>query len=286
MKKFSLYNLLDILMITFATLVVAIAVHFFMMPSNVSVGSMTGVAIVISHFVPFSVSTITMAFNVVLLILGFIFIGREFGGKTVYTSILLPTLLGVLERMFPDVQSIMGDPFLDMICYVFVVSIGLSMLFNREASSGGLDIVAKFMNKFFRMEMGYAMSLVGMLAALSSIFVSEPKLVILAVLGTYLNGIVVDKFIFGSTLKKRVCIISEKGEEIRQFLIHDLHSGASIYETIGAFNMENRREIITIVDKGEYLKLMTFIEKCDPDAFVTIYDVSKIIYRPKTHVHH
>ena len=285
MKKISLYNLLDFLMITFGTLIVAIAVYFFMMPSNVSVGSMTGVAIVISHFVPFSVSTITMAFNVVLLILGFIFIGREFGGKTVYTSILLPTLLGVLERMFPNVQSIMGDPFLDMLCYVFVVSVGLAILFNREASSGGLDIVAKFMNKFFRMEMGYAMSLVGMLAALSSAFVYEPKLVILAVLGTYLNGIVVDKFIFGSTLKKRVCIISEKGEEIRHFLINELHSGASIYETIGAFNMETRREIITIVDKGEYLKLMTFIEKCDPDAFITIYDVNKIIYRPKTHLH-
>ena len=285
MKKFSLYNLLDFLMITFGTLVVAIAVYFFMMPSNVSVGSMTGVAIVISHFVPFHVSTITMAANVVLLVLGFIFIGKEFGGKTVYTSILLPTLLGVLEKLFPNVESIMGDPFLDMICYIFVVSIGLAILFNREASSGGLDIVAKFMNKFFRMEMGYAMSLVGMLAALSSALVYEPKLVILAVLGTYLNGLIVDKFIFGSTLKKRVCIISEKAEEIRQFLITDLHSGASIYETIGAFNMENRREIITIVDKGEYLKLMTFIEKCDPNAFVTIYDVTKIIYRPKTHIH-
>ena len=277
----TLSRLFDFFMITFGTLIVAIAVYFFMMPSNVSVGSMTGVAIVISHFVPFHVSTITMAFNVVLLILGFIFIGREFGGKTVYTSILLPALLGVLEWLFPDVSSIMGDPFLDMVCYIFIVSVGLAILFNRNASSGGLDIVAKFMNKFLRMEMGYAMSLVGMIAALSSALVYEPKLVILAVLGTYLNGIIVDRFIFGSTLKKRVCIISEKSEEIRQFLIHELHSGASIYETIGAFNMESRREIIAIVDKGEYLKLMTFIEKCDPNAFVTIYDVTKIIYRPK-----
>lgn len=281
MKK-HLNSLLDFLLITLGTGIVAIAVYFFMMPSNVSVGSMTGVAIVISHFVPLSVSAITMAFNVVLLILGFLFIGKEFGGKTVYTSILLPTLLGVLEHLVPNIQSIMGDPFLDMICYVFVVSIGLAILFNRNASSGGLDIVAKFMNKFFHTEMGYAMSLVGMVAALSSALVSEPKLVILAVLGTYLNGLVVDRFIFGSTLKKRVCIISEKAEEIRSFLIHELHSGASIYETIGAFNMETRREIITIVDKSEYLKLMTFIEKADPNAFVTIYDVNKIIYRPKS----
>ncbi len=284
MKK-HLNSLIDILSITLATGIVAIAVHFFMLPSHVSVGSMTGVAIVISNFVPFSVSAITMFFNVILLILGFLFIGREFGGKTVYTSILLPLMLGLLERLFPEVHSIMGDPFLDMICYIFVVSIGLAILFNRNASSGGLDIVAKFMNKFFHMEMGYAMSAVGMIAALSSVFVSEPKYVILAMLGTYLNGLVVDRFIFGSTIKKRVCIISEHTEEIRRFLVGELHSGATIYETIGAFNMESRREIIAIVDKNEYLKLMNFIEKVDPNAFVTIYDVTKIIYRPKANPH-
>lgn len=284
MKK-NLSSIIDLLTITFGTGVIAIAVYFFMMPSHISVGSITGVAIVVSNFVPLSVSSITMAFNIVLLILGFIFIGKEFGGKTVYTSILLPAMLNVLENLFPDVQSIMGDPFLDMLCYIFVVSIGLAILFNRNASSGGLDIVAKFMNKFFHMEIGSAMSLVGMVAALSSALVSEPKLVILAVLGTYLNGIVVDRFIFGSTLKKRVCIISEKAEEIRHFLINELHSGASIYETIGAFNMESRREIITIVDKNEYLKLMTFLEKADPSAFVTVYDVSKTIYRPKAKPH-
>ena len=283
MKK-QLAALFDFLMITFGTAIVAIAVYFFMMPSNVSVGSMTGVAIVLSHFVPLPVSAITMAFNVVLLILGFVFIGKEFGGKTIYTSMLLPALLGLLERLFPHVESIMQDPFQDTLCYIFLVSVGLAILFNRNASSGGLDIVAKFLNKYMRMEMGYAMSLVGMVAALSSALVAEPKLVILAVLGTYLNGLVVDKFIFGSTLKKRVCIISAKSEEIRNFLLNELHSGASIYENIGAFNMEPRREIITIVDKGEYLKLMTFVEKIDPNAFVTIYDVTKIIYKPKNRI--
>ncbi len=281
MKK-NLRILQEFVMITLATAIVAAAVYFFMMPSNVSVGSITGLAIVVSHFVPLPVSAITMVFNVVLLILGFIFIGKDFGGKTVYTSILMPLILRFLERTFPNNTSIMGDPFLDMIIYIFVVSIGLSMLFNRNASSGGLDIIAKFINKFFKMEMGYAMSAVGIIAALTSALVVEPKLVILAMLGTYLNGIIIDRFIFGSTLKKRVCIISEKAEEMRNFVVNDLHSGASIYETIGAFNMEPRREIITIVDKSEYLKLMNFIEKTDPNAFVTIYDVNKTIYRPKT----
>ena len=276
-----LHILQEFFMITLATAIISAAVYFFMMPSNVSVGSITGLAIVVSHFVPLPVSTITMVFNVVLLVVGFLFIGKEFGGKTVYTSVLMPLILAVFEKIFPNTTSIMGDPFLDMIIYIFVVSIGLAMLFNRNASSGGLDIIAKLINKYFKMEMGYAMSAVGMIAAASSILVVEPKLVILAMLGTYLNGIIIDRFIFGATLKKRVCIISNKYEEMRKFVVNELHSGASIYETTGAFNMEPRRELITIVDKNEYLKLMNFIEKTDPDAFITIYDVNKTIYRPK-----
>ena len=174
-----------------------------------------------------------------------------------------------------------GDPFLDMLCYIFAVSVGLAMLFNRNASSGGLDIVAKLLNKFTRMDLGKAMSLAGMCTALSSALVYDAKTVVLSVLGTYLNGIVLDHFIFGFNEKKRVCIISEKVEEIRTFIIHDLHSGATLYEAYGAYDTTPRREIITIVDKNEYAKLMHFIERTDSNAFVTVYAVGHIIYRPK-----
>lgn len=268
-------------MITAATAVVAAAVFFFLVPSHVSVGSISGLAIVLANFVPFPISVITMGLNVVLLVLGFLFIGKEFGGKTVYTSILLPVLIGILEWLFPDFVSMTADPFLDMLCYVFVVSIGLAMLFNRNASSGGLDIVAKFLNKYLRMELGRAMSLAGMCVALSSALVYDKKIVVLSVIGTYLNGIVLDHFIFGSNIKKRVCIISEKEEEIRKFILHQLHSGATVYEAYGAYDLQKRREIITIVDKNEYAKLMRFIEKTDDKAFVTVYAVNEIIYRPK-----
>ena len=268
-------------MITIATAIVAAAVFFFLVPSHVSVGSISGLAIIIGNFIPLQISAITMILNVALLVIGFIFVGREFGGKTVYTSILLPIIIGLFEKMFPNNTSITADPFLDMICYVFVVSIGLAMLFNRNASSGGLDIVAKLMNKFLHMDLGNAMSVSGMAVALSSAFVYDKKIVVLSVLGTYLNGIVLDHFIFGFNLKKRVCIVSQKEEEIRNFILHELHSGATIYEAIGAYRLEPRREIITIVDKNEYAKLMTFIEKTDPAAFVTVYTVNKIIYRPK-----
>lgn len=267
--------------ITIATTIVAAAVFFFLVPSHVSVGSISGLAIVIGNFIPLPISAITMILNVALLIVGFLFVGREFGGKTVYTSILLPVVIGIFEKIFPNNTSITADPFLDMICYVFVVSIGLAMLFNRNASSGGLDIVAKLMNKFLHMDLGNAMSVSGMVAALSSALVYDKKIVVLSVLGTYLNGIVLDHFIFGFNLKKRVCIVSQKEEEIRNFILHELHSGATVYEAYGAYNLQPRREIITIVDKNEYAKLMTFIEKTDPTAFVTVYTVNKIIYRPK-----
>ena len=280
MKKY-IATIKEFIMITIATAIVAAAVFFFLVPSNVSVGSISGLAIVIGNFVPLQISAITMILNVGLLIIGFLFVGREFGGKTIYTSILLPVIIGILERVYPNNTSITGDPFQDMICYVFLVSIGLAMLFNRNASSGGLDIVAKLMNKFLHMDLGNAMSVSGMVVALSSGLVYDAKIVVLSVLGTYLNGIVLDHFIFGFNLKKRVCIVSERMEEIRQFILHGLHSGATIYEAYGAYNYDPRREIITIVDKNEYAKLMGFIERVDPNAFVTVYTVNKIIYKPK-----
>ncbi|MBR6528058.1 MAG: YitT family protein [Lachnospiraceae bacterium] len=267
--------------ITIATTIVAAAVFFFLVPSHVSVGSISGLAIVITNFIPLPVSALTMILNVGLLIVGFLLVGREFGVKTVYTSILLPAVMGILEKVFPNLGSLMGDPFLDMICYVFFVSVGLAMLFNRNASSGGLDIVAKLMNKFLHMDLGSAMSVSGMLVALSSGLVYDAKIMILSVLGTYLNGIVLDHFIFGFDMKKRVCIVSQKEEAIRQFILHELRSGATLYEAFGAYNLDPRREIITIVDKNEYAKLMSFIEREDPEAFVTVYTVHKIIYRPK-----
>ena len=280
MKK-KLETMKEFFMITIATTIVAAAVFFFLVPSHVSVGSISGLAIVIGNFLPLPISMITMILNVALLIVGFLFVGREFGGKTVYTSILLPVVIGIFEKMFPNNGSITADPFLDMICYVFVVSIGLAMLFNKNASSGGLDIVAKLMNKFLHMDLGNAMSVSGMVVALSSALVYDKKIVVLSVLGTYLNGIVLDHFIFGFNLKKRVCIVSQKEEMIRNFILHELHSGATVYEAYGAYKLEPRREIITIVDKNEYAKLMNFIEKTDPTAFVTVYTVNKIIYRPK-----
>ncbi len=267
--------------LTVAVAIIAAAVYFFLVPSHASVSSISGLGIVLSNFVPLQLSAITMILNVVLLIIGFFTCGREFGVKTVYTSVMLPLFLGLFEIIFPNFGSMTDSQELDVLCYVLVVSVGLSILFNRNASSGGLDIVAKIMNKYLHMELGKAMSLSGMCVALSAALVYDKKTVVLSILGTYFNGIVLDHFIFDHNIKRRVCIITKKEEELRQFIIHDLHSGATIYEAIGAYNMEKRREIITIVDKGEYQKLMKFINQEDPKAFITVYNVSNMRYQPK-----
>lgn len=267
--------------LTVAVAIIAAAVYFFLVPSHASVSSISGLGIVLSKFIPLPLSAITMILNVVLLIIGFFTCGREFGVKTVYTSVMLPLFLGVFEGIFPDFGSMTNSQELDVLCYILVVSVGLSILFNRNASSGGLDIVAKIMNKYLHMDLGKAMSLSGMCVALSAALVYDKKTVVLSVLGTYFNGLVLDHFIFNHNVKRRVCIITKKEEELRQFIIHDLHSGATIYESIGAYNMEKRNEIITIVDKGEYQKLMNYMNREDPKAFITVYTVSDMRYQPK-----
>lgn len=283
MKKqaHSIELLKETVILTAAVAIIAAAVYFFLVPSHASVSSISGLGIVLANFVPLPLSAITMILNVVLLIIGFFTCGREFGIKTVYTSIALPLFLGLFELIFPNYESMTGSQELDVLCYILVVSVGLSILFNRNASSGGLDIVAKIMNKYLHMELGRAMSLSGMCVALSAALVYDKKTVVLSILGTYFNGIILDHFIFDHDIKRRVCIITKKEEELRSFILHDLHSGATIYESIGAYNLEKRNEIITIVDKSEYQKLMNYINREDPEAFVTVYTVSDIRYQPK-----
>ena len=271
----------EFVIITLGTGIVAAAVFFFMLPSHVSVGSGAALAMVLSNFIPLSVSTITLIMNVGLLIIGFLLIGPEFGAKTVYCSVLMPLMMGALEMIFPDFQSITQDPLLDVICYTLVVGVGLAILFSRNASSGGLDIVAKILNKYLRMDLGQAMSVAGIVVALSSALCYDSKTVVLSLLGTYFGGIVVDHFIFGINIKRRVCVISSQLESIVNYVLHDLHSGATLNEIIGAYDRTPKMEMVTIVDKNEYKKLMDYVRDIDPKAFVTVYSVSDMRYQPK-----
>ena len=274
----------EYLTITFGAVMAAAAIYFFMLPSNLAIGSGSALAMVLSNFIPLPVSVLSLSLNVIFLIMGFILVGPEFGAKTVYSTILVPSSLGVFEILFPDFKSLTEDPLLDMICYLLVVGLAMAILFSVNASSGGLDIVAKIMNKHLKMELGTAISVSGLAVALSAAFCYDTKTVVLSVLGTYCSGMIVDRFIFGLNIKRRVCIISQEyHEEIVSYLLHTLHSGATLYESFGAYDGTKRIEIVTIVDKNEYRKLMEYVRRTDPKAFVTVYSVNEMRYRPKIH---
>ena len=280
---FTRRNIREFFIIVIGTAIIAAAVYFFMIPSKLAVGSASALALILSNLIPLPISVITFILNVGLLIIGFLLIGPEFGIKTVFTSILLPGIIGIYEIIFPDFQSITQDPLLDAVSYILVVSIGLSLVFSCNASSGGLDIVAKLMHKYLRMELGKAMSLSGMLVACSSVFFYDKVTVVISILSTYFCGLLVDYFIFGLNIKRRVCILSNRHEEVLNYILHELHSGATIYEGIGAYDQKVRKEIITIVDKSEYRHLMEYIKKNDPTAFITVYNVNEVNYQPKVH---
>jgi uncharacterized membrane-anchored protein YitT (DUF2179 family) len=218
-----------------------------------------------------------------MLLLGFLLIGREFGAKTVFASIIVPVSLGVFEQIFPNFKSLTDDPLLDTLCYILIVGIAMAILFSYNASSGGLDIVAKIMSKYLRMGLGTAVSISGIAVALSSVFIPNvsAKTVVISVLGTYFSGMIVDKFIFGLNIKRRVCIISKNLDEIVDYILHELHSGATLYESIGAYDRVTRREAVVIVDKNEYRLLMDYVKKTDPKAFVTVISVNELSYQPK-----
>lgn len=263
--------------ITVGVFVVALAVYFFLMPSNVVIGSLAGLIMVIAEFVPLKISVLTFIANAILLTMGFLLVGKEFGGKTVYCSLLMSVYLAVFEVVFPNFTSFTNDQFLDALCYLVVVSVGLALLFNANASSGGLDIVAKLMNKFLHIEMGKAMAISGMVTAATSVLVYDSKSVVLSILGTYANGIVIDSFIDGFNKRRHVCILSKEYEKIQAYIVNELKQGVTLYKAIGGFSNDEKIELVTILDRTSYAKLLQFVHSVDEHAFMTVSTTNEII---------
>ena len=267
----------DYIIITIGTIIASFSVFFFLTPSHLAVGSISGLAVLIAKFVPMTVGTLLIILKGICLLLSAIFVGKEFTYRTLYPSILLPIVIRILEKIYPNMQSLMGDQFLDMLGYLFLYALGASLLFMNNASSGGLDVITKIMNKYFHMELGTAMSVCGMAVAIPSIFIYDIKTGLLSILGTYFQGIILDHFLFGFSIKKKVCVVSDHIEEIRDYVINVMHSGATFYEATGAFDYRNYKELNIIVNRQEYVTLINLIDKVDPDAFVSVYNVSEIM---------
>lgn len=263
--------------ITAGIFLTAAAVYFFMMPANIVLGSITGLAIVLVNFIPVQVSVMTFILNVFCLVIGFLLVGKEFGAKTVYTSVLLPVFLYVLELLFPNNSSLTNDLLLDTLCCIVLISIGQTLMFNANASSGGLDIVAKILNKYFHLELGKGIALAGILTVATTILVYDAKTLIVGILGTYFNGLVLDEYISGFARRKRVCFLSEKYQEIAEYIMHDIKRGVTLYEAKGGYDQSKKVEVQTILTQNEYGQLIDYIHKTDPKAFVTVSTVSEVV---------
>lgn len=263
--------------ITVGSLLVAIAITFFMVPGKLVMGSVAGLSLVLINFIPVKISVMNLMLNIFFLIIGFIFVGREFGAKTVYTAIMCPVFTYFLEVLFPNMQSLTNDTWMDMLCCILIVSVGQTLMFKVNASSGGLDILAKITNKYFHLDLGKGCAIFGILTVLSSMLVYDARTLIYGIIGTYLNGLIIDEFIEGFSRKKRVCILSDKHEEIEKFILEDINRGLTVYRAVGGYKKCERTELVTILANNEYGQLIKYIREIDPDAFVTVTSVSEIV---------
>lgn len=262
---------------TAGSFLVAAAVVFFMVPGNLVFGSVSGLSLILTQLIPIKISVMNLILNLFFLILGFVFVGKEFGGKTVYTAVAIPVMMFILEMIFPNQQSLTDNKWLDMLGCIYLVSAGQTLLFQVNASSGGLDIPAKMLHKYFHIDLGKAVSFVGIVTVLSSIFVYDSATVVAGIIGTYLNGRVVDDFISGFNHKKRVCILSEKSEEIQRFIQEEINRGFTLYQAVGGYEKRERTEIITILAQNEYIRLINYVRETDPSAFVTVCAVNEVV---------
>ncbi len=265
------------LLITFAMLIVSAAVYFFMVPSKIVVGSVSGLAMVLAELLHMQMSTITFILNVVLLLAGFIFIGKEFGAKTIYTSLLLPIFLWIFEHLVPVSESLTGNSVYDLVSYILIIALGQAILFNANASSGGLDVVAKIISKYTHADIGKAVTIGGLITAVTSIFVYDIGTLIVSVLGTYANGIAVDYFIDGFNKRKKICILSEEYEEIQKYIMQELGRGTTLYTARGGYDGKEKTELVAIMTPNEYKQLLNYLHQSEFQAFVTVYNVSQVI---------
>ncbi len=270
-------SLKELLILFAGMFVVAAAVYYIMLPSNFVVGSLAGLMLVVSHFIPLKVSMLTLIFNVLLLVIGFLFIGKEFGGKTVIASMLLPFYLGIFEIISPNVSPLTNDLFVNVICYVLVISVGQAILFNINASSGGLDILAKLLNKYLHFDIGQASILIGFITASTSILIYDRTTFVVSLIGTYLGGVVLDHLLDGFKIRKKVCILSSHQQEIQTFIINQLRRGVTLYPVYGGWDNQEKMEIVTIMQKNELAKLLEYVNQVDPSAFVTVATVGQVI---------
>lgn len=282
---------IELLIMTVGMFITAIAVYYFLVPSKLIVGSISGLSIVISGIsetffgVALPVSTVIFVINAILLVLAYLFIGKEFGSKTVYTALILGPIIGIFETYLPyenfiqsgaATPSIMGDIWFDLCCFVLALSAAQAMLFKINASTGGLDILAKIVNKYLHFDIGASISIAGAIICSTAFAINPFHMVIIGLIGTWINGLVVDHFTAGLNMRKKVNIVSKDYERVRQYIIKDLIRGCTLYEVTGGYSNEKTIELESLLTKDEFVRLMSFINNNEINAFITAGNVYEV----------
>ena len=278
----------ELLIMTVGMFIAAAAVYYFLVPSKIVVGSISGLSIVISALfeqagLTVKVSTVVLIINAILLVMAYFLIGKEFGLKTCYTALILGPMMDLWEKICPNTAllapgstSVMGDLWFDLICFVLILSMSQAIMFRINASTGGLDILAKIVNKYLHFDIGLSVTIAGVVICCTAFFVNPFRLVIVGLIGTWINGIIVDYFMASLSRRKRVCIISDDHEVIRDYIVNKIVRGCSLYEVTGGYKGDKRMEIQSLLTKDEFADLMNFIREKDIRAFITAGNVSEV----------
>lgn len=277
----------ELVIMTLGMAVTAAAVYYFLVPSKLIIGTISGLSIVLSNIFGGNLGTWIMGINILLLILAFLLIGNEFGAKTVYTALILGPLTNFWDWVFPwqnvananpvtGTPSVMGDPWFDLCCFVLLLSAAQALMFSINASTGGLDILAKIVNKYLHFDIGTSVSIAGAMICCTAFFINPFRMVIIGLIGTWINGLVVDYFTAALGNRKRVCIVSKEHERIRKYIVDNLHRGCTLYEVVGGYSGEKSIELEVLLGKDEFSQLLAWLKQEQISAFTTANNVSEV----------
>ena len=288
----------ELFIMTLGMFVAAAGVYYFLVPSKLVVGSISGLSIVIGTVlqnlgIAIKVSNVVLIINAFLLVLAFLLIGKEFGAKTVYTALILGPLMDVWEMICPYTNllaegqtSVMGDLWFDLVTFVLILSASQAIMFSINASTGGLDILAKIVNKYFHFDIGVSVTIAGVIICCTAFAINPFRMVVIGLIGTWLNGIIVDYFMASISRRKRVCIISDETDRIRKYIVEEVKRGCSLYEVTGGYSGSKRMEIQSLLTKDEFSEVMKYIKENKIDAFITAGNVSEVYGLWSNHKHH
>lgn len=271
-------KLFSIIKILLGALLVAGGTYFFLAPNKIAAGGISGVAIITNSIFPnLSLGMLMIGMEIVLFIIGIIVIGPVFGGKTVFCSFTISGLIVILERICPKVQPMSQDILIQLIFGILICGVGMAIVFNEGASTGGTDIIAKIINKYFDLSIGKSLLIVDIFITIAATLVFGVDKGLYSIFGVVINSVIVDKVILSFNTYKQVAIISSKGEEVRNYIVEDLNRSATIYYAKGAYNNSEKEVITTIISRKEFSKLKEFINKIDDKTFITVHEVNEVL---------